>query len=31
MRLEKPAVVIIHVCMPGLEGIKAAQLLANLD
>ncbi|MEP4379164.1 MAG: response regulator [Alphaproteobacteria bacterium] len=31
MRREKPAVVIMDVRMPGLDGIKAAQLAANLD
>jgi len=31
MRLEKPAVVIMNVCMPSLEVMKAAQLSANLD
>lgn len=31
MRREKPAVVIMDVWMPGLDGIKAAQLAANLD
>ncbi|MEH6755324.1 MAG: response regulator [Alphaproteobacteria bacterium] len=31
MRRDKPAVVIMDVRMPGLDGIKAAQLAANLD
>ena len=31
MRREKPAVVIMDVRMPGLDGIKAAQLASNLD
>lgn len=31
MRREKPTVVIMDVRMPGLDGIKAAQLAANLD
>ncbi|MBO6781880.1 MAG: response regulator [Alphaproteobacteria bacterium] len=31
MRRERPAVVIMDVRMPGLDGIKAAQLAANLD
>jgi CheY-like chemotaxis protein len=31
MRREKPAVVVMDVRMPGLDGIKAAQLAANLD
>lgn len=31
MRRDKPAVVIMDVRMPGLGGIKAAQLAANLD
>lgn len=31
MRRDKPAVVVMDVRMPGLDGIKAAQLAANLD
>jgi len=31
MRRDKPSVVIMDVRMPGLDGIKAAQLAANLD
>jgi CheY-like chemotaxis protein len=31
IRRDKPAVVIMDVRMPGLDGIKAAQLAANLD
>jgi CheY-like chemotaxis protein len=31
MRRDKPAAVVMDVRMPGLDGIKAAQLAANLD
>jgi len=31
MRRDKPSVVIMDVRMPGLDGIKAVQLAANLD